>query len=45
MRTPNFPHHIHVTEEKDVRPGRSLGTIQVIDVIARELTVMFGDDE
>ena len=42
---PYFPHHIHMAEEKEVRPGRSLSTIEVVDMIAHELAVMFGDNE
>ena len=42
---PFFPHHIHMAEEKEVRPGRLLSTIEVVDVIARELAVMFGDND
>jgi hypothetical protein len=42
---PHFPHHIHLAEENEVRPGRLLSTIEVIDLIARELKAMFGDNE
>lgn len=36
---PNFPHHVHATEESRVEPGKSLGIVELIDVIAQELGV------
>jgi len=34
---PNFPYHVHVGEESRIEPGRLLGIIDVIDIIADEL--------
>jgi hypothetical protein len=34
---PNFPHHIHVGEESQVEPGRSLSIVELIDIIEQEL--------
>ena len=34
---PNFPHHVHVSEESYVEPGRLLSVIELIDVIEQEL--------
>ena len=33
----NFPHHVHVSEESDVEPGRLLSVIELIDLIEHEL--------
>ena len=35
--TPSFPHHVHVGKEDRVEPGHSLGIIELIDVIEREV--------
>lgn len=34
---PNFPHHIHLGEENQVEPGRSLNILSLIDLIEQEL--------
>lgn len=34
---PNFPHHIHVDEEKRVEPGQPLGIVELIEVLEREM--------
>lgn len=34
----NYPHHIHVVEEAHVEPGRSLSILDVVDVIAKEVS-------
>jgi hypothetical protein len=36
---PNHPHHVHIGEETHVGPGRPLGIMDVVDVIAKELSV------
>lgn len=30
---PNFPHHIHISEETNVEPGRSLSIIELMDLL------------
>jgi hypothetical protein len=30
---PNFPHHVHVGSEKNVVPGKSLGIIELLDLL------------
>ena len=34
---PNFPHHIHVSDESQVEPGLPLSIIELVDLIEREL--------
>ena len=34
----NYPHHIHVDDEARVEPGRPLGILDVVDVIAKEVS-------
>jgi hypothetical protein len=34
----NFPHHIHVGGDAPVEPGRSLSILDVIDLIAEEMS-------
>lgn len=33
---PNFPHHIHVGNESQIEPGRSLSIMELIDIIEHE---------
>lgn len=33
----NFPHHVHVGDEKQVVPGRALSILELIDLIEQEL--------
>ena len=34
---PNFPHHVHVGEESNVQPSRSLSILEIIDIIEQEI--------
>lgn len=34
---PNFPHHIHILEETNVHPGRSLNILEFIDCLEQEI--------
>jgi hypothetical protein len=36
---PNYPHHIHFDEDTHVEPGRPLSILDLVDVIADELSV------
>jgi hypothetical protein len=33
----NFPHHVHIGDEKHVEPGEMLSTIQLLDMLADEI--------
>ncbi len=33
---PNFPYHVHVGEESHVEPGRSMGIIALLDILAQD---------
>lgn len=33
---PNFPHHVHIGEERNVEPGENLSIVQLLDVLAGE---------
>jgi len=37
QRTPGFPHHMHIGQEDHIEPGRSLGTVDLLDVIESEI--------
>ena len=34
----NFPHHVHVGKEENVEPGERLSVIQLLDVLAGEIS-------
>ena len=34
---PNFPHHVHVLEERNVLPSRSFSIIELIDQVERQI--------
>jgi hypothetical protein len=34
---PHFPHHIHGGEETRIEPGRSIGVVELIEVLEREM--------
>ncbi|WP_017720599.1 toxin-antitoxin system TumE family protein [Kamptonema formosum] len=34
---PNFPHHVHIGEESNVEPSRSLSIVELIDILEQEL--------
>jgi hypothetical protein len=34
---PNFPHHVHVGDDKRVEPGNSMGIILFIDMLENEI--------
>ncbi|MCL1467153.1 toxin-antitoxin system TumE family protein [Argonema galeatum] len=34
---PNFPHHVHIGEESNVEPSRSLTILELIDIIEEEI--------
>ncbi len=36
-RLPNFPHHRHDGDEKNVLPGETMNLFKVLDIIAHEL--------
>jgi hypothetical protein len=36
---PNFPYHVHVGKEGNVEPGEKLSTIQLLDVLASEISM------
>ena len=36
---PNFPHHVHVGKEGTVEPGERLSIIQLLDVLAGEISM------
>lgn len=36
---PNFPHHVHVRKEENVEPGGRLSIIQLLDVLAGEISM------
>ena len=35
----NFPDHIHIGKEENVEPGESLSIIQLLDVLAGEISI------
>ena len=35
---PNFPHHVHITEESNVEPSQSRSILEIIDIIEQELS-------
>ena len=35
----NFPHHIHIGSETQVVPGQSLGILEIIEVLEREVSI------
>ena len=35
---PNFPHHVHVGEEENVKPGKRLNVIQLLDALTGEIS-------
>jgi Family of unknown function (DUF6516) len=35
---PNFPHHVHITEETNVQPSQSRSILEIIDQLEQELT-------
>ncbi len=35
---PNFPHHVHVGEEENVKPGKRLNLIQLLDALTGEIS-------
>lgn len=35
----NFPDHIHIKKEENVEPGESLSIIQLLDVLAGEISI------
>jgi len=35
----NFPHHIHMGSETQVVPGQSLGILEIIEVLEREVSL------
>jgi hypothetical protein len=37
---PNFPHHVHITEESNVEPSQSRSILEIIDIIEQELSNM-----
>ena len=36
-KLPNFPHHLHNSDEKNVLPGEPMNLFKVLDIIADEL--------
>jgi len=36
---PNFPHHVHVGDEKQVVPGQAMSILNLIDLIEQQLEV------
>lgn len=34
---PNFPHHVHIGEERNVEPGEPLSIAQLLDVLTGEI--------
>lgn len=34
---PNFPHHVHVGDEKQVESGQSLSIIELLDIVEHEI--------
>ncbi|MEH2198750.1 toxin-antitoxin system TumE family protein [Nostoc sp.] len=37
---PNFPHHVHITEESNVEPSQCLNILELIDLIEKELNII-----
>ena len=37
---PNFPHHVHLTEEFNVEPSQSRSILELIDLMKQELSSM-----
>ena len=35
---PNFPHHVHVGDESNVNPGKSLSILELIEIVEQELS-------
>jgi len=35
---PNFPHHVHVGEEAQVEPGKTLSIVELVDIVEQELS-------
>lgn len=34
---PNFPHHVHIAEEFNVKPSRCLSILDIIEILEKEL--------
>jgi hypothetical protein len=34
---PNYPHHVHVGDEYNVAPGKSLSILELIEIVETEL--------
>ncbi|MCC5624272.1 DUF6516 family protein [Nostoc sp. CHAB 5715] len=37
---PNFPHHVHIIKESDVKPSESRNILELIDLIEKELNII-----
>jgi hypothetical protein len=37
---PNFPHHVHITEESNVEPSQSRSILEIIDIVEQKLSNM-----